>query len=119
MRSRSQSRLAAKTRRNDMGAKSALLAFADGDIRPALLGATRSERGEVEGLVREIYPGYLVTSADDGTLSDDLYPPDDVTYATMLAGAELFCDRRLVLDRPSELPAHLRNAGAGRRIIMH
>jgi hypothetical protein len=43
-----------------MGAKTALLAFADGDIRPALLGATRCERSEVEGLFREIHPGYLV-----------------------------------------------------------
>lgn len=102
-----------------MGAKTALLAFADGDIRPALLGATRSERSEVEELVHEIHPGYLVGSADDGTLRDGLYPPDDITYATVLAGAELFCDRRLVLNRPSELPEHLRNAGAGRRIIMH
>jgi len=119
MRSWSQSRLAAKTRRNDRGAKTALLAFADGDLRPALLGATRSERAEVERLVRQLYPGYLVASADDGRLSDDLYPPDDITYATVLAGAELLCDRRLVLDYPSELPEHLRNAGAGRRIIMH
>jgi hypothetical protein len=102
-----------------MGAKTALLAFADGDLRPALLGATRSERAEVERLVRQHYPGYLVASADDGTLSDDLYPPDDITYATVLAGTELLCDRRLVLDYPSELPEHLRNAGAGRRIIMH
>lgn len=102
-----------------MGAKTALLAFADGDLRPALLGATRPERGKVEGLVRQIYPGYLVASADDGNLLDDVYPPDDFTYATLLAGAELFCDRRLVLDRPSELPEHLRTAGAGRRIIMH
>jgi hypothetical protein len=102
-----------------MGAKTALLAFADGDLRPALLGATRSERAEVEGAVRQIYPGYLVVSADDGNLLDDLSPPDDITYATVLTGAELFCDRRLVLDRPSELPEHLRSAGAGRRIIMH
>jgi hypothetical protein len=41
-----------------MGAKTALLAFADGDLRPALLGATRSERAEVERLVRQ-HPGYL------------------------------------------------------------
>jgi hypothetical protein len=102
-----------------MGAKTALLAFADGDLRPAMRAATRSERTEVERLVRRIHPGYLVESADDGTLFDDLYPPDDITYATVLPGAELFCDQRLVLDRPSELPEHLRDAGAGRRIIMH
>src|SRR5580704_15709828 len=102
-----------------MGAKTALLAFCDGDIRPALLGAARSERTEVEALVRQIYPGYLVRSADDGTLWDNLDPPRNMTYATVLAGAELFCDGRLMLDRPSELPEHLRNAGGGRRIIMH
>ena len=55
-----------------MGAKTALLAFCDGDIRPALLGAARSERTEVEALVRQIYPGYLVgppTMARCGTTS--------------------------------------------------
>lgn len=100
-----------------MGAKTALLAFAEGDIRPALSGATRSERAEAEMLVRQVHPGHVVASAEDGTLWDCGYPPDDVTYATALAGAELFCDRRLVLDRPSELPEHLLKAGAGRRIM--
>ncbi|PTA42898.1 hypothetical protein [Micromonospora sp. RP3T] len=102
-----------------MGAKTALLAFADGDIRPALRGATRSERAETEALVRQVHPGYLVEPADDNTLFEGTYPPDDFMYATVLAGAELYCDRRLMLDRPSELPEHLREAGAGRRIIIH
>ena len=102
-----------------MGAKTALLAFADGDIRPALRGATRSERAETEALVRQVHPGYAVEPADDNTLFDGTYPPDDLIYATVLAGAELYCDRRLMLDRPSELPEHLRRAGTGRRILMH
>ncbi|MGC4899369.1 DUF6928 family protein [Micromonospora echinospora] len=102
-----------------MGAKTALLAFTDGDIRPALRGARQSERADAEALVRRVHPGYVVEPADDDTLLDGVYPPDGVTYATVLAGAELYCDRRLVLDRPSELPEHLRLAGAGRRIIMH
>ncbi|MFI5835838.1 DUF6928 family protein [Micromonospora sp. NPDC051300] len=102
-----------------MGAKTALLAFTDGDIRPALRGAKRSERAEAEASVRRVHPGYVVEPADDNTLLDGTYPPDDLMYATVLAGAELLCDRRLVLDRPSQLPEHLRRAGAGRRIIMH
>lgn len=101
-----------------MGAKTALLAFTDGDLRPALLGATPSDRAEAEAVVRETFPGYAVTYAGDTTL-DETYPPDDITQVTVLAGAELLCDRRLVLDRPSELPEHLLRAGAGRRIIMH
>ncbi|RKF24695.1 DUF6928 family protein [Micromonospora globbae] len=102
-----------------MGAKTALLAFADGDIRSALLRATRSDRSETEALVRRVHPGYVVEPADDGTLFDDVNPPDDITYVTKLAGLELFCDWRLVFDPPSELPDHLRKAGAGRRIVMH
>jgi hypothetical protein len=102
-----------------VGAKTALLAFTDGDIRPVLRDAKRSERAETEALVRQIHPGYVVEPADDNTLLDGTYPPDELTYATVLTGAELYCDRRLMLDRPSELPEHLRRAGAGRRIIMH
>lgn len=102
-----------------MGAKTALLAFVDGDLRPALLGATRAALSEVEELVRQVHPGYLVEPDDETTLDGGVYPPDDVTNATVVAGAELICDRRLVLDRPSELPEHLLAMGAGRRIIMH
>lgn len=102
-----------------MGAKTALLAFAKGDPRQALRRATRSDRAQVEASVRRLHPGYDVEPIDDGTLADWVHPPDDTTYATVLPGVELFCDLRLVLDRPSELPAHLLRAGAGRRIVMH
>ncbi|MGX6607983.1 DUF6928 family protein, partial [Micromonosporaceae bacterium Da 78-11] len=94
------------------------LAFTDGDLRPALLGATRSDPAEADEVVREIFPGRDVIPAGSSTL-DVTYPPDDFTQVTVLAGAELLCDRRLVLGRPSELPEHLLRAGAGRRIIMH
>jgi hypothetical protein len=101
-----------------MGAKTALLAFSDGALRPALLGATASTVAETEALVREVFPGHAVTLVGDITLGKT-YPPDDFSYAAVLPGAELLCDRRLVLDRPSELPGHLLRAGAGRRILMH
>src|SRR5947209_866440 len=102
-----------------MGAKTALLAFTDGDVRPALRGAVRSDSAEVVELVRGLHPSYEVTAIGDGSLGEDAYPPDDTSYATVLAGAELFCDQRLICDRPSQLPDRLLRAGAGRRIIMH
>ncbi|GAA3782790.1 hypothetical protein GCM10022225_83830 [Plantactinospora mayteni] len=74
-----------------MGAKTALLAFTEGDLRPALWGAVRSDPAEVIDLVRELHPGYEVTPIGDGSLGDYSYPPDDTSYATVLAGAELFC----------------------------
>jgi hypothetical protein len=103
-----------------MGAKTALLAFTDDDIRPALRGATRSELAEAEALVHRAHPGYAVEAMREGRLSGWECPPDDdTTCATILAGAELLCDRRFMLDRPSGLPQHLLALGAGRRIIMH
>jgi hypothetical protein len=102
-----------------LGAKTALLAFTEGDIRPSLLGATRCEPGEAEELVRLVHPGYEVVPADDGTLGEDVYPPEDVTYVAVLAGADLTCDRRLMFDHPSQLPTHLLEAGAGGRILLH
>lgn len=102
-----------------MGAKTALLAFARGDIRPVLRDASRSERAEAEALVRRVHPGYTVEPADESTLVDSTYPYDGMTYATVLPGVELVCDPRLALDRPSVLPEHLLGLGAGRRIVVH
>lgn len=102
-----------------MGVKSALLAFTEGDLRSALAGGTPASRDEVEVLVGRVFPGHAITPAQDGNLLDDLYPPDDVTYAAALGGAELYCDRRLMFDLPSELPQYLHVAGAGRRIVLH
>ncbi|MES9535997.1 MULTISPECIES: hypothetical protein [unclassified Actinomadura] len=101
-----------------MGAKTALLAFADGDVRSALAGASDPDRAATERLVRRVHPGFAVEGIADGRL-DDAYPPDDVTFALAAAGVDLVIDRRLVLDRPSELPEHLRRLGAGRRVVMH
>ncbi|WP_407642029.1 DUF6928 family protein [Actinomadura spongiicola] len=50
-----------------MGAKTALLAFSDGDIRPVLRGATRSDRTETEALVRQVHPGHYVEPAGEKT----------------------------------------------------
>jgi hypothetical protein len=102
-----------------MGAKTALLAFTDGDLRPALSGAASSTPAQAEALVRTVHPGHEVTPAEGGFLSRLSYPRGTLTYAAVLAGAEILCDNRLVLDRPSELPEHLIKLGANRRILMH
>ncbi|MEV4641013.1 hypothetical protein AB0J80_27095 [Actinoplanes sp. NPDC049548] len=110
-----------------MGAKTALLAFVDGDL-PATLRDTGplqagrdggSGAGAAEALVRRLSPGYEVTPIDGGTLFYDCYPPDDVAFAAVLPGAALLCDQRLVAQAPSELPEHVLAEAAGRRILLH
>lgn len=90
------------------GAKTGLLAFSDGDIRPALRDASRSGLAEAEALVRRVHQGYVqrgyTVEAAGGSSLDNCYPPEDSTCVTILPGAELLCDRRFMLDRPSELP---------------
>lgn len=77
-----------------MGAKTALLAFIDGDLRPALLGATRDVRSDVEDLVRQLHRGFLVEADGDTTLDGGVHPPDHVNNATVLVGtARLRCCR--------------------------
>ncbi|MEU1605765.1 DUF6928 family protein [Micromonospora matsumotoense] len=102
-----------------MGANTALFAFTTGELRPALRARIQSDSAGVRNLVRELHPGYQVTPIGGGSLGDHSYPPVDTTYATTLGDAELFCGRRLVCDPPSQLPAGLLRAAAGRRIIMH
>ncbi|GGP87358.1 DUF6928 family protein [Streptomyces sindenensis] len=52
-------------------------------------------------------------------LGESTYPPERLTYVASFPGVDLVCDRRLMFDRPSELPADLLGAAAGRRVILH
>lgn len=102
-----------------MGAKTALLAFTDNDIRTALSAGVRPDQAETEGLVRQVLPGYTVEPAEGTELWEATYPGDDFTYAAKLPALDIVADRRLAFDRPSELPAHLLELGKGRRIMLH
>lgn len=51
-------------------------------------------------------------------LEDATYPDDDVTYALSAPGIDIMCDQRFLLDKPSELPAHVLDAAAGRMVAL-
>ncbi|MEU4761746.1 hypothetical protein AB0H12_00740 [Actinosynnema sp. NPDC023794] len=102
-----------------MGAKTALVAFADGDIRAALRGVTGSDRAAAEALVRRVHPNRGIEPAPDGTLDEFTRPPVGLTYAAALPGVDIVCDQRFTFARPSELPEHLLELGRGRRIVVH
>ncbi|MGW6707052.1 DUF6928 family protein [Streptomyces sp. NPDC054956] len=102
-----------------MGAKTGLLAYADGDIPAALRRATAAGAGETEELVGRLYPGWGTQPAEGESLGEGTYPADGLTYAASFPGVDIVCDRRLMTVRPSRLPAHLVVAGAGRRMVLH
>jgi len=102
-----------------MGAKTALLAYADGAVVPALKAAGEPSTAGTAELVARLFPGRGKEPTQGDVLAEATYPPEGTTYAASFPGVDLVCDRRLMLDRPSELPAHLLEAAEGRRVILH
>ncbi|MEV8536063.1 hypothetical protein [Streptomyces sp. NPDC051211] len=102
-----------------MGAKTGLLAYGDGDIPAALRQVTAAGIAETTELVGRLYPGWGMEAAEGEILGEGTYPADGLTYAASFPGVDIVCDRRLMIDRPSQLPGHLVAASAGRRMVLH
>ncbi|GIG88674.1 DUF6928 family protein [Plantactinospora endophytica] len=102
-----------------MGAKTAILAYIDGNAGQQL---GRSERLTVEvarQLVNRIHPDRPAEQLPDATLADEVWPSDDHTYVAAFAGVYLVCDQRFAVERPSQLAPHLFDLAAGRRVLLH
>ncbi|MGW5351741.1 DUF6928 family protein [Streptomyces sp. NPDC004031] len=104
-----------------MGAKTGLLGYADGAVPDALrqvAAAGEPDRERTYALMRRLYPGWVLTPAPDGTL-DDTYPANGTAFAGSWPGLDLVCDKGVMLDFPSQLPARLVEASRGRRLVLH
>ena len=102
-----------------MGAKTGLLAYADGPAPDLLRGVTRPDLERTDALVRRLYPSGNLEKVDGSNLSEGCYPPDRLTYAGSFPGIDVLGDQRFMIDRPSQLPEHLAKEGQGRRTILH
>ncbi|MET8740820.1 hypothetical protein [Streptomyces sp. NPDC004728] len=102
-----------------MGAKAALLAYVDGGVASVLKAAGEPTAEGTAALIARVFPGCRAEPTEGEVLGEATYPPDGLTYAASFTGVDMVCDRRLMFDRPSELPAHLLEATAGRRVILH
>ncbi|CAL9345941.1 DUF6928 family protein [Streptomyces griseomycini] len=104
-----------------MGAKTAVLAYADAEIAHVLQDAPTSEIGRAAALVARVRPRHRIDTDTEEAweLADALYPPEGTVCALSASGLDLVCDRVVMLDRPSQLPEHLVAAGRGRRLYLH
>nr|WSX50732.1 hypothetical protein OG409_18350 [Streptomyces sp. NBC_00974] len=102
-----------------MGAKTGLLVYADGDVPSLLRQVGAADLEQTSRTMRRLYPGCEIEEARGSILGEGVYPPDGTTYAASWPGVELVCDRRLMIDFPSQLPEHLVAASAGRRLVLH
>jgi hypothetical protein len=102
-----------------MGAKTALLVSADGDVGQALRDAAELDRAATEALVARLLPGLEMVAVTDGNLGSNINPPDGLLYAGVFQGLTVICAAELGEIRPGDLRPGWLAEGAGRRVILH
>ncbi len=102
-----------------MGAKTGLLVYADGEGPGLLKQVGAADLDQTSAMMQRLYPGWAIEAAAGSNLGDGVYPPDGRAYAGSWPGVELVCDRRVMVDHPSQLPEELVAASAGRRMVLH
>ena len=95
-----------------VGAKTGVLAYADGDIPAALRQVTAAGIVETTDLVERLYPGWSMESAEGEILGEGTYPADGLAYAASFPGVDVVCDRRLHPCRPASRTGRRRGAAA-------
>ncbi|MFI9487451.1 DUF6928 family protein [Promicromonospora sp. NPDC052451] len=105
-----------------MGARTAMLVYADGDVAAGLSGAAEfaDEAGAAE-LLGLLWPPARIRpdGEEPWDLGDALFPPQGRACALSTPEVDVLCDQALMLDRPSQLPAHLVDASVGRTLYLH
>jgi Family of unknown function (DUF6928) len=102
-----------------VGAKTALIVYADGDPADLLRQAPALDRDATSALVAATHPGWTGTATSTGSLFDCVYPPDGFVYAGSFPRIDVLCDQQLMIDYPSLLPAHLLEPAPRRTTILH
>ncbi|MFB4316977.1 hypothetical protein [Actinomadura sp. 21ATH] len=103
-----------------MGAKTALLVFADGPPADLLRGVPAPSPEATASLVARTNPGWDGATIEGRTLHETVYPREGTVYAGSFPAVDVLCDQQVMVDRPSELPDHLLEAGAHRRrTVLH
>lgn len=104
-----------------MGAKTAILAYADAAVADVLQNVSAGDVDRAAALAARVRPAQSISRDDDDPweLADAIYPPQRIVCALSVQGLDLVCDRGIMIDRPSQLPAHLVAASRGRRLYLH
>src|SRR5688572_32818031 len=102
-----------------MGAKTAMLVYATGEVTETLRAGPKLDRDATRALVTHLYPRHEVTELKDGTLLDDVNPPDGQVYAACFTGVTVLCTREVAIDYPSRLDRRFLDMAEGRAVYLH
>ncbi|MFB6631994.1 hypothetical protein ACFCWY_19025 [Streptomyces sp. NPDC056362] len=95
-----------------MGAKTAVLAYVNGDAASALKAAGDPVAEGTAALIARVFPGCRAEPTEGEVLGEATYPQDGLTYAARFTGVDLVCDRHPVEvdpewnEEPYALPFH-------------
>lgn len=102
-----------------MGAKTALMVFADRDPREVLRPGLCAEPEASRVLVDQIFPGRITDTLDAWNLADAVYPPDGTVYAGRFAGLDIVCCRNFMDLAPEAVEELVLPLGRDRRAYLH
>ena len=101
-----------------MGAKTWMLAYAEGDVRNVLKSHPPLDRSAGAALAQELFPSARLEPLDDGELSFTC-PPGDEICVGCFAGLSLIAAKAFAIDHPSRLPPAFLAAAKGRTVYLH
>jgi hypothetical protein len=102
-----------------VGAKTEILAFADGDTAEALRRCETSDPVAAASLVRRLAPGWQVEPTEDESLAEATYPPMGIVYVLSVPGLDIVCGLDFMRCNGSALPERVLTEGTDRTIIFH
>jgi hypothetical protein len=102
-----------------MGAKTSMLLFGTGDVSDALRARPTLDRDATRALVARLHPHHRITEVEDGTLLEDVNPPDGRVYAGCFPGVTVLCTGEVGIDHPSRLDRRFLDVAEGRTVYLH
>jgi hypothetical protein len=101
-----------------MGAKTWMLAYADGKVGEILKSKPSLNRVATAALVKQLFPSETLKPMNDGSLYDTC-PPDDEIYAGCFSGLSILAANEFGLDYPSRLSARFLAAKPNGTVYLH
>jgi hypothetical protein len=102
-----------------MGAKTCMLVYANGDVSALLSARPTLDREQTRALVTRLHPRCEISELRDGTLHDDVNPPEGQVYAGCFPGITVVCSSEIGLDHPSQLDPRFLDVAEGHRVYLH
>lgn len=101
-----------------MGAKTWMIAFAEGDAKEILRANPKLNREAAFALAQKLFPSETLEQTHDGSLAYT-NPPDDKVLIGCFPGLSIIAAGEFGIDYPSRLPKAYLDAAEGRTVYLH